>query len=267
MELQSRVNELQAQGLGLAVVTYDSREVLADFAARRAITYPLLSDPGSATIRGFGLLNTTIQPGTLAFGVPFPGTFVLDRRGRVTARFFETVYQERTTVSTILMKIGDTPERPATAAATAHLDLRAWAGDDTLAVGRHVSVVVDITPRPGMHVYAPGATNYKVVALTLAPPPGVRVLSSTYPPSETYHFAPLNEDAPVYTKAFRLTQEVVLDQRPSGAPPPGPDDVVVVSGRLDYQACDDTVCFNPVSIPLSWTFRQRDLDRERARPR
>ena len=215
------MKELQDKGLGLAVVLYDSRDVLVDFAGRRGITFPLLSDPGSATIKAYGLLNTSIQPGTSAYGVPFPGTFVLDRRGRVTARFFETAYQERATVSTILVKVGDTPERPGTAAATAHLEVRAWAGDDTLAVGRHVSLVVDVTPRPGMHVYTPGATGYKVVALTLSPASELRVLPASYPPSERYHFAPLDETVPVYQRPFRLTRDIVLDPRPSGAPSSG----------------------------------------------
>ena len=30
-------------------------------------------------------------------------------------------------------------------------------------------------------------------------------------------------------------------------------DRVTVSGVLNYQACDDVVCFNPVSAPVSWS--------------
>jgi hypothetical protein len=26
-----------------------------------------------------------------------------------------------------------------------------------------------------------------------------------------------------------------------------------VTGTLSYQACDDKICFNPVTVPLSWT--------------
>ena len=37
-------------------------------------------------------------------GMAFPGTFILDRRARVTSRFFEDLYIERNTVSSILMK-------------------------------------------------------------------------------------------------------------------------------------------------------------------
>jgi hypothetical protein len=267
VELQGRVEELRRQGLGLAVITYDAPEVLADFARRRGITYPLLSDKGSATIKAYGLLNTTMAPGTPAYGVPFPGTFMLDRNGRVTARFFEQAYQERTTVSTLLLKSGIGIERPVTSAETAHLRLRAWAGDAALVPGRHVSLVVDVTPLTGMHVYAPGATGYRVVALTLDEVPGLRALDTSYPPSETYYFAPLKERVPVYMRAFRLTREVLLDPSPLGAAALGARASLTVSGRLDYQACDDKICYNPVSIPLSWSFTVGELDRERAQRR
>ena len=50
IDLQSRVNELKAQGYGLAAISYDGVPVLADFSKRRGITFPLLSDAGSATI-------------------------------------------------------------------------------------------------------------------------------------------------------------------------------------------------------------------------
>lgn len=267
MELQGRVEELRRQGLGLAVITYDSPQVLADFAARRGITYPLLSDRDSATIKAYGLLNTTVAPGTPAYGVPFPGTFMLDRQGRVTARFFEQAYQERTTVSTMLLKGGIGIERPVTTAETAHLRLRAWAGDATLVPGRHVSLVVDVTPLPGMHVYAPGASGYRVVALTLDEVAGVRVRDGAYPASETYFFAPLKERVPVYMRPFRLTRDVVLGPSPQATASIAGRQSLVLTGRLDYQACDDKICYNPVSIPLSWSFTVGELDRERARVR
>lgn len=263
MELQSRVEELRRQGLGVAVITYDPPEVLADFARRRGITFPMLSDKGSATIKAYGLLNTTVAPGNPTYGIPFPGSFMLDRQGRVTARFFEQAYQERTTVSTVLLKGGLGLERVATTAQTAHLSLRSWAGDDTLAPGRHVSLVVDVTPATGMHVYAPGATSYRVVALVVDETPGVRVLETGYPASETYFFAPLNERVPVYQKPFRLTREVYVEASPEAAAALGTRTSLTLSGRLEYQACDDKICYNPTSVPLSWTLAIGALDRER----
>src|SRR5262245_12709881 len=50
----------------------------SDYSKRRGITFPLLSDPGSRTIKRYGILNTTIpESNQQSFGVPFPGTFML----------------------------------------------------------------------------------------------------------------------------------------------------------------------------------------------
>lgn len=248
-------------------MSYDPPEVLADFAKRRGITFPLLSDPGSAVIRRYGLLNTTMEAGSPAYGVPFPGTFVLDRAGRVTARYFEAAYQERVTVSNILMAMGRDLARPATAVDTAHLEARVWASDDVLAPGRHVMLVVDVTPRPGMHVYAPGAEGYRIVTLHVDLPKGVTGRALPYPASEPYVFAPTNERVPVFQGPFRLAHEVLLDPRARSDDAPAPGGSLLVSGRLDYQACDDTICYNPVSVPISWALTAGALDRERAQPR
>ena len=55
MELQDRLDELDAAGIGVAAISYDPVDVLAEFAERRGITFPLLSDPDSATIEAFGI--------------------------------------------------------------------------------------------------------------------------------------------------------------------------------------------------------------------
>ena len=101
------------EGLGLVAVSYDPVPVLADFASRRAITFPLLSDAGSAVIKQYGILNTTVAPTSATYGIPFPGTFVLDRDGIVTSRHFEAAYQERDTITSVLVRRGALPiERP-----------------------------------------------------------------------------------------------------------------------------------------------------------
>ena len=77
--------------MNVAAISYDPVRILADFAARRGITFPLLSDAGSATIKRYGILNTTIDPKNELYGYPFPGTFIVDRNGVVTSRVFEPI--------------------------------------------------------------------------------------------------------------------------------------------------------------------------------
>ena len=61
MELQDQLEELEAQGIGIAAISYDSEEVLSDFAERRGITFPLLADDDSAVITAYRIVNTAAE--------------------------------------------------------------------------------------------------------------------------------------------------------------------------------------------------------------
>ena len=292
MELQSRVKDLQNTGLGLAAISYDSPATLADFSRRRGITFPLLSDAGSATITRYGLLNSlpedalgpnkddpaivaevqkyvsVVRPNAAMVGMAFPGTFLLDRQGRVTSRFFEEFYIERNTVSSVMMTLGAaTTPVAVTKVSTGHLEITTYPSDPSIAPGNRFSLALAIAPHARIHVYAPGASSYRVVGLTIAPQPFVRVLPMQYPKSEIYVFKPLNERVPVYQKPFTLVQDVVLEGTPQAQAALRGKDALTLNGTLEYQACDDKLCFNPTMVPLSWTLTLRQLATERpARP-
>ena len=272
---------LRTRGLGLAAVSYDSAETLATFADRYGITYPLLSDVGSAVITRYGIRNTVAEiesfdgvdsarveefrqyvsvtePSPRFRGIAYPGTFLLDRQGRVTDRHFEDFYRERSTVASILVRLGDggSPVR-ATQMSTDYLELTTYPSDTTVALGNRVSLVLDVTPTPGMHVYAPGATGYRVIGLRMTEQPFVRVLPLRFPPSEIYHFEPLDEHVPVYQESFQLAQEIVPEATREAIQAFDGQDTLTLRGTLEYQACDDAICYNPQSVPLSWTVALR----------
>jgi peroxiredoxin len=266
-ELQNRSAALAKQGIGLAAVSYDPVAVLADFSRRRGITYPLLSDPGSATIRRYGIFNTTVpETNKQSYGIPFPGTFMLDSHGVVTSRFFEEAYQERTTASSIMARLGNKIDVPATKVSSPQIEITSFATDTTVAPGTHFSIVLDVAPAAGMHVYGPGVTGYKGFTLTLGAQPGVVARGAQYPPSEDYHFKPLNEHVAVYQRPFRVVQDVMIDPTPDGLAALKGATSLTITGVLAYQACDEKVCYSPQEVPLSWTLLLRQLDRERAAP-
>jgi len=249
--------------MGQAAISYDPVTVLADFSARRGITFPLLSDPGSETIKRYGILNTTVDAKSQLYGYPFPGTFIVDRQGVVTSRYFEEAYQERDTVSSILVRLGQQVDVHATKIAGAHVSVTSYATDDVAAQGTHFSLVLDVTPGPRVHVYAPGASDYKPVAINVQPQPGLILRAPQYPKSEDYFFKPLKEHVPVYQHPFRIVQDVTLDASREGTAALKDVTSLTITGRFDYQACDDKVCFTPQSVPLSWTIGVKPLDRER----
>jgi hypothetical protein len=267
VELQSRLDRLKRDGLGLVAVSYDSPEILADFAGRRGITFPLLADTGSAVIKQYGILNTTVQPDNPVYGIPFPGTFILDANGIVTSKVFENAYQERDTMASVLVRLGANLDVPATKVSAPHLSVTTYATDPTAAPGTHFSVVVDAVPDSRIHVYAPGVSGYKPVAVTVRPQPGLIIRETQVPKPEDYVFKPLNEHVLVYQKPFRIVQDVEIDPSPDAVAALKDRSTLTIAGTLEYQACDDKVCFTPQSVPLTWTIGLRALDRERVQKR
>lgn len=265
MELQSRYGDLQARGIGLAAIVYDSTDLLEAFADARGIEFPLLSDPGSETIKRYDLLNREADPASRSYGIPYPGTFILDTNGRVQERFFERAYQERFTVSSIVVRLGDPidgTDRGATRVDTDHLEALAWATDGTVAPGNRFALVVDVTPKTDMHVYAPGDHTYQVIRLRMDAPEFLRSHEVVYPPSQTYYFEPLDETVPVYVEPFRLVQDITIPMnRETATLAAEAGATVTLEGTLEYQACDDEVCYLPAEVPLSWELTWRPLVR------
>ena len=267
VDLQEQVEQIRAAGLDVAAISYDAVPVLADFTERRGITFSLLSDPGSATIRAYGIFNTTVPPDNQrSYGIPFPGTFFLAPDAMVTSREFENAYQERTTAATMLLRLGENIGVPADRAriAAPQIQLTLYPSDPVVAPWHRFSLVIDVAPEPNIHVYAPSVTNYQPITIRLGEQPGLIIGEATYPVSEIYYFEPLDERVPVFQEPFRLTQEVMVDPSPAGQEALAGRSTVTIQGTLDYQACDDRICFFPQSVPIQWTVQLGELDREPA---
>ena len=291
MELQERLEELTSSGIGIAAISYDSAAVLADFAQRRSITFPLLSDDDSVVISQYGILNTVAAEGVgpdadnpevqadvakyvsvfgssqLIVGTPYPGTFMLDTNGRVTSRFFEEFYRERNTTSNVMLKLGiGLSPIAAVEGSTAHLKFTAYPSNSSVTVGTRFSLALEVEPGPQMHVYAPGADDmgYRVIGFNLTPNSLARYEPVQYPESEIYHFEPLDEYVPVYQKSFTLLQEMVMNSDAQAEEVMADLDALTLTGTLEYQACDDAICFLPQSIPVSFTLDLEMPDRQRA---
>ena len=113
------------------------------------------------------------------------------------------------------------------------------------AAGARLALFIDVTPKPGIHVYAPGSNDYIPITVKLNAQPEIKAGKVAYPKSEMMTFA--DEKVPVFQKPFRLTQDVTLDKSAK------PGSTVTVSGTVNYQACDDRVCYPPESAPVRWT--------------
>jgi hypothetical protein len=217
-----------------------------------------LSDRGSAIIRRYGILNE--QATGRAAGIPHPGTFILDRNRRVKERQFEESYQVRRSAASLLAAV-DGPASGGRQLDTKYLAVTLSASDAEVAPGRRFSVVLDVAPKSKIHVYAPGQENYIPIKLTLDPDPAYTIAGEArYPKPGIYFFKPLNERFKVYSRPFRIGQDVVVSpSQEVRARAKMPDATLTVKGTLSYQACDDEVCYLPVEAPVSWTLKLKTL--------
>lgn len=255
---------LAEQGLGLAAVSNDAQDIIRRFADRKGITYPILADSGSVVIRRYGILNEQIARDAEWFGIPHPGTFILDSEGRVTARYFEEAYQTRMTGRGLALHLDagavTRPDSALTLAAE-HLEVAVHLSDPVVAPGQEFFVALDVSVPEGVHIYAPGDHSYRVLRLVLEPDTNFVAGEPLYPESTIYHFKPLDERVPVFAGAFRLLQPVVLvASRGLSARAKEPGATLTLKARLEYQACDDTVCYVPESIPVRLTVGLRPLE-------
>jgi peroxiredoxin len=191
VELQEARRNLEQAGVAIFAISYDSVAVLAAFAEKRGITFPLLSDEGSHVIRELGLLNEEhlvqqhafygIQTRDEQRGVPYPGTFVLDERGIISEKHFEQSYRVRPTARIFEeYALGTSEATPPPADAPRangeKLEVQVWADAPTYPPYQQVRLHVDLSLPSGMHVFAsPAPDGFTPLLLEVEPLDGLEV--------------------------------------------------------------------------------------------
>jgi len=264
VELERSLPALREEGFGLAGISYDSVAVLENFAARRKITFPLLSDPDSKIIRDFGILNEKVQQAMQA-GIPHPGTFVVDAEGRVIAKYFEEDYRQRYSVSGILAdRFGKDARALQSEQKLDFFQLTLAASDGIVRGGQHIILSLEVRLKPGYHVYAPGVKeDYIPIQWDMASSDAWKAGSPSYPQSKKESVAGDPDPVPVYSNRFRITRELVLGPESELKPLAGLNAEITVKGTFRYQACTEKLCFPPQDVPLVWKLQMESFDRER----
>ncbi len=235
-------------------ISYDPADALGAFAAKYGIAYPLLSDEGSATIRRLGLLNEQVGEHHAfygvplregVYGVPYPGTFILDEQGVVVEKRFEDSYRERETGAGILESafgIETSVHGPEARADAEGVALRAYLDSDTYRSMQRLHLTVELALAPSLHVYAqPVPEGYVPLTVEVAPIDGLEVGELEGPTPRPFRVDGLDEAFVVYEGTVRLGVPLTFTQR-------GEDQTIVVTVR--YQACTATECFVPAMVRL-----------------
>lgn len=108
MQLIDIADQFQAMGIGIAAMTYDSVALLKDAELDRGVPFTLLHDADSAHIIDLGILNDTdYEPGERAYGVPYPGIFLVSPDGIIRYKFAEESYRDRPDFENVLDAAAD----------------------------------------------------------------------------------------------------------------------------------------------------------------
>lgn len=251
--------QYKKQGLAVAAISYDSCEILHNFAERVGITFPLLSDPGSAIIKAFGILNTNFFPGQEGYGIPFPGTYIVDGHGRVKAKYFEQNHRERYSPTTVLTKEYGIATGQRMKIRADHLTVTAYASQRVAEPGNRVTLVLEVDIPPNIHVYAPGVQGYTPASFSIDETPFLRAHNPEFPKPEILRLPLIKERVPVYHGSIRIMRDVTISSQLK-------DSKLEISGTFQYQACDDRVCYFPAKIPLPFALQIQPNDRQRVPP-
>jgi hypothetical protein len=251
--------------LGVCAISYDGEEILRHFTGRAAISYPLLSDWNSSVIRKFGIMNNTIPADQPAYGVPFPGSYLVNEKGIVVSKFFEEDYRDRTSVGTVLTRFFDSPlNTKQTRLQFDHATVDYYASSRTAYSGNRISLIAEVQLPAGVHVYAPGVQGYKPIKWELVPSLGFSQQPILYPEPKVMRLEAIQESVPVFTGHFRMVQDVIVTPNPRALPRAlTPDGDLIIEGQFQYQACDEKTCYFPQTVPLRWVIKVLDLDTQR----
>ena len=264
VELQAALPKFAEAGIRLYAISYDEIGALADFVEHHEITFDLLADQGSKVIRKFGILNHYVTPEQVPYhGIPFPGTYLIDEDGDVSAKVFHRSLAQRESaeglIDAALGEILLRSEGPTTAHADdsgIEFSLTYHGGAGVLRGGTMRRLVIRVDLPEGLHIYdEPVPTGMVATSFTIVGPEGLRSLPVEKPPTESLDLPGVGElqvwsDTADFAIPVWAADEIASLVR---ADNPG---YVTIEVDITYQACDDQACRLPrterlaVAVPV-----------------
>ena len=236
---------LEQNGVGIAAVSYDSQQVLAEFAQKHAIGFPLLSDKTSEIIRRFGIFNFNMAPDLRSYGVPHPVEYLVAPDGTVVKKYFVPNYQHRVTGAAVALREFGTvqPDAPTVTLESGSLAVRIGFPSTKAFAGQEVGLFAQFALQPGWHIYgSPLPERYTPISITFAGP-SVVGQKLELPAPKMLNIPALGETLPVYSGTFQGIGNLLLKH-------PLPEGKIVLPGRLSFQQCSDSICEPPQDLPF-----------------
>jgi len=265
VELQAALPKFRDAGIKLYAVSYDEPAALDDFARHHNITYPLLSDLGSKVIDRFGIRNRFVTEEQVPYyGIPFPGTYLVDESGVVTAKFFHRNIAHRHSSESVIdsalgaILVGD--DEPQAAAEDDGIRVTAayHGGGGQIKSGALREVVVRFELAAGLHIYGPPVPAGMVATtVRVSGPPGLHVGQTQAPPSHPFSLPGVDAELQVWDGRVDFVVPVYVDDRIASMVESVRDEAITLKVQVEYQACSEESCRIPqrkvltVRVPLA----------------
>jgi len=267
VELQDALPRFKAAGIKLYAISYDEVAALSDFARHHGITYPLLSDQGSKVIDLFGIRNHFVTEEQIPYyGIPFPGTYLVDEKGIITETFFYRNLAQRTSAEAVidsaLGKILLAEEEPQASGGDEDIQITVTyhGGGGKLKTGLVREIIVRFDLAPGVHIYGePVPTGMMATKIQVTGPPGLHTGEVVAPPTHPMTLPSLDLELQVWEGQVDFSIPVYVDDRIVGLMGDLPDEEVPIQVKVHYQGCDDQACRIPqketltVKVPIAPT--------------
>jgi len=236
---------IEAKGLRIAAVSYDSQETLRHFAEKYRIRIALLSDRDSAVIRSFGILNTNIAPSLRAHGVPHPVEYLIAPDGLVLRKYFVANYQHRVAASSVVLRefgvVG--AEAPFVNLQSGALTIVIGLSTATAFAGQEIAFFAKFALEPGWHIYGAPLPEGQTATSVTFDGPAIMRQSFELPEATPTRVDLFGETVPVHSGSFQGLGSLLLKF-------PLDDGRIILAGRVSFQQCSDNVCEAPEMIPF-----------------
>lgn len=233
------------------------------------MTFPLLSDPDYEVIERFGILNTLIDPDDHPwYGIPFPGTYVTDADGVITAKFFENNLFLRANSDQLLraalgeeIELEPLPERPTEVIVDVTVDA------DEIGVGVLHDMVIRFAVPEGLHLYGePVPEGMVATTIDFDEDEGLVVRPAVFPATVEHTLAGTGEVLHIFEGDVTIRVPITHNGRSIQWRDDG-STFIAVGGTVRWQACDDDVCHLPQAHRFDLEIEARTVnmfERERA---
>ena len=194
----------------------------------------------------------------MLYGIPYPGVFVCNEAGQVTAKFFHDSYKKRDSAETYLAAalghviVDEDSPHHTSVLEDIKISVSVIGGNGSIRQGIIRQLLVRFELPEGLHIYGPPVPKGMVAThITVQGPDGLVVENPKTPTTKPLYLSSVDETLNVWHGVV----DFVIPFYPSGALAsevrPLDETEVSLTVKVDYQACDDNSCLLPTSQNFS----------------